>query len=40
LCLVYKLNKAKDKKDFDFILTTTAVSVLLYGVTAGWAMIA
>ena len=40
LCLVYKLNKAKDKKDFDFILTTTAVSVLLYGVTAGWAVLA
>jgi hypothetical protein len=36
LLLVYKLNKARLKKDFDFVLTATAISVILYGLTVGW----
>ena len=39
LLLVHKLNKAKEKKDFDFILTTTAVSVVVYGLAVGWAIV-
>ena len=36
LLLVYKLNKARLKKDFDFVLTATAISVILYGLAVGW----
>jgi 1,4-dihydroxy-2-naphthoate octaprenyltransferase len=36
LLLVYKLNKARLKKDFEFVLTATAISVILYGLAVGW----
>lgn len=39
LLLVHKLNKAKEKKDFDSILTATAISVVLYGLAVGWAIV-
>ena len=38
LLLVHKLNKARLKKDFNFILTATAISVVLYGLALGWAI--
>ena len=37
--LVYKLTKASKKRDFEFILSATAVFVMLYGVTTIWAII-
>ena len=39
ILLVYKLIKAEKKKDFDFLLSTTAMYVVVYGLLLAWAIV-
>ena len=38
LYLVWKLNKASEKKHYDFLLTSTSLSVVAYGLVMVWAL--
>ncbi|MBT3668461.1 MAG: 1,4-dihydroxy-2-naphthoate octaprenyltransferase [Opitutae bacterium] len=37
--LIYRLFKAEKKKDFDFLLSSTAISVVMYGCSLAWAIV-
>ena len=37
--LVWKLNKAKEKKHYDFLLTCTSLSVVAYGLITCWSLL-